>query len=131
MLNCNPPRMPIRTPCIHLHLHQRNWVSHNKNNPLRTHQNVPNKYLFWHDVEFVLDNYYLTDIERKILEQISVKKTKKIPNFPQLYLKGILPKISKDFDHEDFKLSNFIYCGDLNGQFKVLLIDPLLPSDYA
>lgn len=90
-----------------------------------------NKYLFWHDVEFVLDNYYLTDIERKILEQISVKKTKKIPNFPQLYLKGILPKISKDFDHEDLKLSNFVYSGDLNGQFKVLLIDPLLPSDYA
>lgn len=90
-----------------------------------------NKYLFWHDVEFVLDNYYLTDIERKILEQISVKKTKKIPNFPQLYLKGILPKISKDFDHEDLKLSNFVYSGDLNGQFKVLLIDPLLPSDYS
>ena len=36
-----------------------------------------NKYLFWHDVEFVLDNYYLTDIERKILEQISIKKQKK------------------------------------------------------
>ena len=89
-----------------------------------------NKNLFWRDVEFVLDNYYLTDIERKILEQISVKKTKKIQNFPQLRLEGIIPKISKDFDHEDLKLSNFVYCGDLNDQFRVLLIDPLLPSDY-
>ena len=90
-----------------------------------------NKDLFYADVEFVLENYYLTDIERKILEQISVKKTKKIQNFPQLYLEGIIPKISKDFDHEDLKLSNFVYCGDLNGEFKVLLIDPLLTSDYA
>lgn len=90
-----------------------------------------NKYLFLHDVEFVLDNYYLTDIERKILEQISIKKTIKIPNRPRLYLNGILPRISKDFDHEDLKLSNFVYCGDLNDEFKVLLIDPLVPSDYA
>lgn len=90
-----PPRMPIRTPCIHLHLHQRNWVSHNKNNPLRTHQNVPNKYLFWHDVEFVLDNYYLTDIERKILEQISVKKQKKYRIFLNYILKVFFLKSVK------------------------------------
>ena len=89
-----------------------------------------NKDLFYADVEFVLENYYLTDIERKILEQISVKKTKKIQKFPRLYLNGIIPRISKDFHHEDLKLSNFVYCGDLNGQFRVLLIDPLLPSDW-
>ena len=88
-----------------------------------------NKDLFCADVEFVLANYYLTDIERQILEQISVKKTKKIQNF-RLRLEGILPRISKDFHHNDLKLSNFVYRGDLNGQFRVLLIDPLLPSDW-